>query len=224
MTINDVMKQERDALLGESVVSEKLFVGGWLPYAAVTDPEILVRTPGFLRSKHPVTIEGLPGRDRSMAFVEVCPSLRHTFLWVHADNDDYRSDYRNFLRTIHQVREDLPETIHVDHLYNRDRAKQFQTPFIRLVLCTQRINSSHGAGYEKRRGARGLGRLGRDHTMDEITLMKLCGVSSPKKGKPLTPEIMSHIQTVAGLHGMRIEEITSIIKDLMDVADFVPRR
>jgi hypothetical protein len=210
------MNQERAALLGESLVKES---GGLLPYAAVTDPEILVRTPTFLRSVHPVTIADLTGRDRSMAFVEICPSLKYSFLWVYADNNDYRSDYRSFLRNVHQVKEDLPETIHVDHLYNRDRARQFKTPFIRLVLCPAGINISHGAGYEKKRGLSDIGRPGREHKMDEITLMKLCGLRSPRKGQPLTPEMMGHVHSVARLYGLRVEEIIRNINDLMKVAD-----
>jgi len=220
VTITDVMNQERAALPGESMIKDPVWGQGLLPYAAVTEPRIVERTPTFLRAVHPVTLETLSGRDREMAFVQVCPSLRYKFLWVHADNDDYRRDYAKFLREVHKVHDDLPQQIHVDHLYNRERAKQMQTPFIRLVLVPQAINTSHGAGYEKSRARSGLGRLGREHKMDEVTLMKLCGIPSPKKGQRLTAEMVVHVHQVAGLYGMSVRDIEAGIKDLMDVARF----
>jgi hypothetical protein len=194
-----------------------------MPYAAVTDPEVLVRTPTFLRSMHPVVLEDLEGRDRGMTFVQVCPSLKYKFLWVHADNDGYRSDYRDFLKKINKVTENLPETVHVDHLYNRERAKRLKTPFIRLVLCPQGVNASHGAGNEKKRTSNGLGRAGRDHQIDQILVMKLCGVPSPRKGQPLTAEMMLHVQAVARLYGMKVDDIQTIIRNLIDVANFDPK-
>jgi hypothetical protein len=218
MNISEVMKQEREALLGESLMTN----GKLLPYAAVTEPDIIVRTPTFLRSKHPVIIEPLAGRDMRMAFVQACPSLRYKFLWVHADNDRYRADYAAFLHAVHNFSGNLPSNIHVDHLYNRERAKVFAAPFIRLVLVKGAINTSHGAGYEKARTF-GVGRAGRDHKMDQITLMKLCGVQSPKKGQPLTAEMKAHIHNMARLHGMGTTEIEQIIQDLMDVAGFQPQ-
>lgn len=223
MTINDVMNQERAALLGESMIKDPITGIGLLPYAAVTEPNVLVQTPRFLRAKHPVTLETLVGRDQGMALVQVCPSLQYKFLWVHADNDDYRKDYTTFLRQVHKVSDDLPKGMHVDHLYNRSRAKQLHTPFIRLVLSPQAINTSHGAGYEKSRGRAGLGRAGREHKMDEVTLMKLCGIPSPKKGQPLTAEMQVHIHDVARKYGMSATDIEGVIKDLMDVASFEPK-
>lgn len=157
-----------------------------------------------------------------MAFVQQCPSLRYKFLWVHADNNDYRQDYITFLREVHKITDDLPKELHADHLYNRQRAKQLETPFVRMVLTPQTINSSHGAAYEKSRTRNRLGRAGRDHTMDEITLMKLCGIPSPKKGQPLTAEMVAHVHRIAQLYGMTVIEIEGAIRDLMEVAGFQP--
>jgi len=220
--IQDVIKHERDALLGESLVIIPFLGSGLLPFAAVTEPGVLVRSPMFLRSMHPVTLEPLPGRDRGAAFVQVCPSLKYKFLWVHADNDKYRDDYKTFLRVFHKVIEDLPRQIAVDHLYNRDRAKALGTPFIRTVLAQESINSSHGAGYEKSRSRNGLGAFGRDHKMDTITLMKLCGMRSPKKGQPLSAEMRAHIHQVAEIYGMKVTDLEKEINDLMEVAAFRP--
>jgi hypothetical protein len=221
MTLNDVMSQERTALLSESI-----FKSPWgtqlLPYAAVTSPEILQRTPEFLRSAHPVVLTELAGRDRRMAFVQICPTLRYKFLWVHADNDDYRTDYKNYLRQHQHVTEAVPRSLHADHLYNRERAKRLGTPFIRLVLCKEAINTSHGAGIEKKRTRNGLGAYGREHKMDDIILLKLCGLPSPRTGQPLTPEMLAHIQAIAPLYGMEPGEIQASIQDLIDVANFIP--
>jgi hypothetical protein len=191
-----------------------------MPYAAVTEPGILVRTPTFVRRLHPVTLDTLPGRDFSKSFIQVCPSLKYKFLWVHADNANYRQDYVSFLRTFHKVAGELPGEFHADHLYNRDRAILLRAPFIRMVLAPGPVNSSHGAGYEKSRSTNGLGSAGRDHKMDEITLMKLCGIPSPRKGQPLTAEMLAHVHRIAEIYGMNVKDIEKIIKNLMDVAAF----
>jgi hypothetical protein len=218
------MQQERVALLGESLIIIPNLGSGLLPFAAVTEPEVLVRSPMFLRTMHPVRLETLPGRERSEAFVQVCPSLKYRFLWVHADNDKYREDYKNFLRVFHKVSEELPRQLAVDHLYNRERARALGTPFIRTVLAEQSINSSHGAGYEKSRSQSGLGASGRDHKMDSMILMKLCGMPSPRKGQPLTAEMLACIQQVATIYGMNVKDLEKEINDLMEVAAFKPRK
>jgi hypothetical protein len=220
MTIKDVMNQERAGLLGESLVRDPILGEAPMPYVAVTESSVLVRTPTLVRSIHPVTLETLAGRDSRMAFIQACASLKYKFLWVHAENNDYRHDYTTFLREAHKISDDLPKNLHVDHLYNRQRAKQMQTPFIRLVLAPQAINTSHGAGYEKSRSRNGIGRVGRDHTMDLVTLMKVCGVPSPRKGQSLTAEMIAHVHDVARLYGMDVAEVKGAIKDLMDVAAF----
>lgn len=217
MRISDVMQQERAALLGESLIK-----GAPLPYSAVTDPGVLVRTPTLVRAMHPVTLETLPGRDRAMAFVQVCPSLQYKFLWVHADNDHYREDYIKFLKSVQRVAEQLPKDLHADHLYNRERARKLNTPYIRIVLAPAGVNCSHGAGWEKSRTKSGLGRSGRDHTMDELTLMKLCGVPSPRKAQTLTAEVMAHIHHVAQLYGVTVAEVEGNIQDLMSAAAYKP--
>jgi hypothetical protein len=222
MKIRDVMEQERAALLGESLIVVPPMGSGVLPFSAVTEPEVLVRSPTFLRSVHPVRLETLPGRDRNTAFVQVCPSLGYKFLWVNSSNDRYREDYKTFLREFHKLSGEVPKGLDVDHLYNRDRAKSLGTPFIRTVLAEHTINISHGAGYEKSRSRSGLGAFGRDHTMDTITLMKLCGMPSPKKGQPLTAEMLAHVHLVAITYGMKVGDLEREIMDLMDVAAFRP--
>jgi hypothetical protein len=89
-----------------------------------------------------------------------------------------------------------------------------------MVLAPNSINSSHGAGYEKSRTRSRLGRAGRGHKMDDIILMKLCGMPSPKKGQPLTAEMTAYIHQIAQLYGMKVSEIEQSINDLMAVAAF----
>lgn len=170
--------------------------------------------------QHPVTLEPLADRPRTSAVIQACPSLKYKFLWVHADNDSYRDDYKIFLKQVHKVSEELPSSVAADHLFNRERARGLQTPWIRLVLASGPINSSHGAGYEKSRTNNGLGTHGRDHKMDEITLMKLCGIPSPRKNQPLTAEMRLHAHKVAELYGISFKEIERNIAELMQVAAF----
>ena len=73
-----------------------------------------------------------------------------------------------------------------------------QTPFVRLVLVAQSINTSHCAGHEKSRGAAGLGRAKRDHKVDDLALMKLCGVPSLRMTQPVTAEIRHMCTTSPG--------------------------
>jgi hypothetical protein len=220
MNIQDVMQHERSALLGESLIVDPISRLTLLPYAAVTDPDVFVRTPTFIRMRHPVTLQFLANRPRTFVVIQTCPSLKYSFLWVHADNDSYRDDYKTFLNQVHKVSQELSSSIAADHLFNRERAKVLETPWIRLVLATGPINSSHGAGYEKSRTNNGIGAHGRDHKMDEITLMKLCGVPSPRKNQPLTAEMRSHIHKIAELYGMPNKEIERNIMELMQVAAF----
>jgi hypothetical protein len=65
VTIRDVMKHELAALLGESLIKDPVWGEAPLPYAAVTEASVLARTPTFVRSMHPVTLEAIPGKDRS---------------------------------------------------------------------------------------------------------------------------------------------------------------
>jgi hypothetical protein len=158
------------------------------------------------------------------AFVQICEGLKYKFLWAHVDNDNYRGDYLNFLRKFHGVPvPDLPGNLHVDHLYNRARARKMQLSFIRMILLTGQINMSHGAGYEKQRTAGGIGTPGNQRGIDEIVLMKLWGISSPRKDVPLTPRMQAYLDRMSALFGIPRAELERNIQELMDVASFRPR-
>ena len=56
--------------------------------------------------------------------------------------------------------------------------------------------------------------------MDDLLLMKLCGVKGPRQGQPLTAEMMGHVHDVARLYGMSVAEVQRSIGNLMEVSAF----
>lgn len=218
MTFQDVRQDEESALMGETLK------GYVFPYAAVENPEDIVRTPTDLRRLYPVTLVDLPGEDRSNAFIQLCDGLKYKFLWVNAHHKKYRESYQAFLKHFHKITHDIPSDLHVDHLYNSARARAQNIPWIRVILVPRSINTSHGAGYEKSRGKIGADAVGRVHIMDEILLMKVCGMPSPRQGEPLTAEMISHIHRIAEYYGMNPKDIERNITDLMRVAAFFSKK
>jgi hypothetical protein len=228
MILDGVMAQERDALMSEYLFPEGFGKGTQVPpYCAVPDFEVLKRTPSHLRARYPIQIEELgqnPSTKRlGYAFVQICPGLKYKFLWVHVDNENYRDDYLRFLRDYHHLAlADLPGSYHVDHLFNRERARALRLPFIRMILLPGSINMSHGAGYEKSRTQGGIGTPGNQRGIDEIVLMKLWGVASPRKNMPVSPEIRGHLQRMSVIFGITYSELERNVQELMEVASFRP--
>jgi hypothetical protein len=222
MTVDQVMAKERQALMTEYLLPAGIGENSISvpPYTAVPDIQTLTNTPLGLRTRHPVRVELLRNRPITEAFVQVCPSLEYKFLWVQSRNEWYRADYVAFLRQFHNMNvQDLPTTRHVDHLFNRARAAGM---FIRTVLLPGWVNTSHGGGYEGRRTRSGVGSSERQRSIDEISLMKLWNIRSPRKNTPLTPDMEAHIDRMAALFGMPREEIERNIRELMEVASFEP--
>lgn len=222
LTLAAVKDRERDALL-----AEYLFPNGVLgnvqvpPYAAIPDIRTLTTTPSQLRARHPVFIEPFPGNDTAAGFVQLCPGLDYKFLWLLPEDEGYRTTYEAFLRKYHGLA-DMPGGYDVDHLFNRARASDFGLAFVRMVLLAPGENRSHGAGYEASRTRGHIGARGRARGIDEIMLLKLCGIRSPRKGRPLTAEMYTHIQRIAALFGISPLEIERNIRELMEVAAFRP--
>lgn len=225
MTIDlaTIMQQERDALMGEALAADALGAKV-LPYAAVQDIAEVTHTPIALRSRHPTLFVPLVGvTGKGGALVQYTPSLGFRMLWVHADNDRYREDYVTYLRTERGINcTALPETHHVDHLFNRARAQELHLAWIRAVLLPRGVNTSHGAGYEKSRTQGLVGAAGRPRKIDEITLMKLWHLRSPRRGHALAPEMRAHAARMAVLFGLPQTEIERNIAALMAVAAFRP--
>lgn len=217
MDLAAIMVMERDTLLGEYAL------GNVPPYAAVSELDDVVRTPSVLRIQHPCWFARLDGAAPDRAMVQHCPSLAFRFLWCHVDDDAYRAHYLAFANAEHGAGlTDLPQTLHVDHLFNRERARALDLAWIRMVLLPRGVNTSHGAGYEKSRTNGLIGRAGRARGVDEVNLMKLCGVRTPRKGMPLPAEAFVHASRMAEIFGLSAEEIARNIEDLMEVAAFEP--
>ena len=217
MDLDAIMATEREALLGEYAL------GGVPPYAAVEDLEEVMRTPTRVRMPHPCSFAPLAGTDAGQAQVQHCASLGYRFLWCHVDNDAYRGDYLAFANAEHEAGlAELPATLHVDHLFNRERARALELRWIRMVLLPRGVNTSHGAGYEKARTNGLIGAARRARGVDEVNLMKLCGVRTPRKGMPLPPEALMHAARMAAHFGLSAEEIVRNIEELMEVAAFEP--
>ena len=217
MDLAAIMAVERDTLLGEYAL------GTVPPYAAVSELDDVVRTPSMLRIQHPCWFAQLVGAAPDRAMVQHCPSLNYRFLWCHVDDDDYRAHYLAFANAEHGAGlTELPQTLHVDHLFNRERARALGLAWIRMVLLPRGVNPSHGAGYEQSRTNGLLGRAGRARGVDEVNLMKLCGVRTPRKGMPLPAEAYAHASRMADVFGLSAEEIARNIEDLMEVAAFEP--
>ena len=192
------------------------------PYCAVPDFQVLEKTPTFLRTRYPIRIQALAGRE-GKAWVQVCDGLKYKFLWAHVDDDDYRDDYLKFLVNHHGIKiSAIPDDYHVDHLYNRARAREMKLPFVRMGLLPRSVNTSHGAGYEKQRTRGSIGTPGNQRGIDEILLMKLWDIQSPRKGQPLGPTMQAHLDRMASLFGIPRAELLRNVTELMDVAAFRP--
>ncbi|PZW40084.1 hypothetical protein C8P66_12553 [Humitalea rosea] len=215
LTLADVRNQERDAILGEYLVADVP------PYTAIPDISVLMATPSVLRAKHPLGIEAFPRASTAQGFVQICPSLGYKFLRLPPDDDNYLATYKSFLKKHHGLG-DVPSGYDVDHLFNRARAIDLGLGFVRMVLLGPGENRSHGAGYEASRTKGGIGRPGRERGIDEIMLMKLCGIRSPRKNRPLSLEMLTHVHYIAALFGLPPLAIELNIRDLMSVAAFRP--
>jgi len=228
MILDNVMAQERDALMSEYLFPEGFGRGVNVPpYCAVPKFEILKTTPSHLRGRYPIQVEELEHdgstKDTGKAFVQTCAGLKYKFLWAHVDNENYRDDYLRFLRDYyHLALPELPGSYHVDHLFNRERARDLHLPFVRMVLLPGSINMSHGAGYEKARTQGGIGTPGNQRGIDEIMLLKLWGVPTPRKNMPLSSEIRGHLQRMSVIFHIPCPELERSVRELMAVASFRP--
>ena len=215
MTVDEVRSRERDALLGEYLNP----LAQVPPYVAISNISDLTNTPSFLRAKYPLAIEPFPESDMTNGFVQHCPSLGYKFLWLRPEDKGHLSKYKAFLRRFYDIH-NIPDCYEVDHLFNRARAIALNLSHVRMVLLGRRENRSHGAGYEKSRTAGRMGRSGNQRGIDEITLMKLCGIASPRKDRPLSSEMLAHVQRMGAMFGLPPLEIEANLRELMAVAAF----
>lgn len=69
-------------------------------------------------------------------------------LFVLGSYPKYRKRFEDFLKEFYRFPQDfkLPRDINVDHVFNKERAKEY---FIRMMLLEEKNNKSWGASYEK---------------------------------------------------------------------------
>ena len=58
--------------------------------------------------------------------------------------------------------------------------------------------------------------------MDEVMLLKLWGISSARKGMPLSPEMQAHIMRMAAVFGIPTAEVERSVHELMEAASSRP--
>ncbi len=221
MTPAEIRAMERAALLGEYAIPIGRIGLNIPPYVAIPEISILTSTPSAIRQVHPLVIKPFPTPDLNCGFVQICPTLNYVFLWLPPEDEHYRDVYGQFLDAYHGVKEPMTG-FDVDHLFNRARAIAMRLKFVRMVLLGPGENRSHGASYEAARTKGGVGTEGLERGIDEVTLMKLCGVRSPRKGRPLTAAMQAHIARIAATFGIPPLEIERNIRELMEVAAFRP--
>ena len=189
-----------------------------MPYVAVRDLETVALTPSPLRRSHPCVWRPLPGVHLQRARVQHCPTLDYRFLWCHVDNSSYRRHYLRFLEHEYGWSTPIPSGWHVDHVFNRARAKKLELEWVRMMLLPGSINSSHGAGYEKQRTKSPVsGTPQRSRKLDDVTLLKVVGMRSPRRHAPLDQSIETYSQWIAGRHGLSAEAVKTNIRELLAI-------
>jgi len=209
-----VMEGERRSILAELEANS-----GIPPFAAISEIATAKNVPSQFRSRHPARMEAL-GEG---SFVIATPSIQSKVLWVRTDNDAYRASYATYLERHHNgYPGQLPSNLHVDHLYNRERALAFGLTYIRMGLLPSRPNTSHGAGYEKKR-THGVGAQGRDRKIDTVMMMKAFGYRSPPMGGRKSPDMRAFASRFAPIFRISEDAVMSEIADLVAVAKFRPQ-
>lgn len=199
---------ERTALIRETVACHHP------PLIAVNNLDDVQRQPTPLRLNHPAEVYPLPGAHGA-AFVVSTPTLDSKFLWVATENERYRDDYFQFVRLEYPGTEAEVGGLHVDHLFNRARARAYALRFLRLALLEGAVNRSHGASYEKDLTTNEAGRRRRDlKYMDEIISMKYFGFLPPLRNDPRESEVSAYAAFAASSLGLDANEVRASIRCL----------
>jgi len=108
----------------------------------------------------------------------------HYELFILGSYPYYRKRFRAFLTEYYQIPKDfkLVKALNVDHVFNKDRAKDY---FIRMILLDGKVNSEWGRAYEK--VSSNLDRkfnvkLKQHMLLDYSVLLKILKFDSFKKG------------------------------------------
>jgi len=209
-----VMESERRSILAELAANK-----GMPPFSAIGDIATATAVPTVFRAEHPARLESL-GEG---SFVVSTPTIQSKVLWVRTDNDAYRASYGTYLEQHHNgYPGQIPSNLHVDHLYNRERALAFGLTYIRMGLLPGGPNTSHGASYEKKR-THGVGAKGRDRKIDTVMMMKAFGYRSPPMGGRKTHDMRAFAKEFAPIFGISEDAVMKEIADLVEVANFRPQ-
>lgn len=209
-----VMESERRSILAELEANR-----GMPPFSAIGDIATAKNVPTSFRVQHPARLEAL-GEG---SFVISTPTIQSKVLWVRTDNDAYRSSYATYLQRHHSgYPGQIPGKLHVDHLYNRERALAFGLTYIRMGLLPSGPNTSHGASYEKKR-THGVGTHGRDRKIDTVMMMKAFGYRSPPMGGRKTHDMRAFAKRFSPIFGISEDAILKEVAELVEVANFRPQ-
>ena len=141
------------------------------------------------------------------------------WLWYDPAKDDYRRAFQAFLLQVQKIKAALPADCHVDHVYNRARAKNYGYKLVRMALVPGTVNTDHGRNYEKGIGAAEKGRRPKImKLLDAMTELKLFGSRSVPSGGSLTDEQIEAAETAAGLYDISKDQALGGITGMRDRA------
>lgn len=138
-------------------------------------------------------------------------------LWVNPGSSSYVKYFRIFLTQICGVDDSTLTTLYdIDHLYNRERAKNFGYAYVRMFPVRSDANSSHGAGYEKAMTDADIGRRAKSmKLMDTVSMLKLHNALSPRVRGSFSPTQQTAIQQIAAALQIPASEVEAEIDAMM---------
>lgn len=210
------MNAELTSYLGrqrQGIATEVAAMGQLPPIVAALDLSVL--TEFWSRRPDAVLFTPLPGFPSGA--VQRGPTAN--WLWYDPVPDDYRRAFQAFLSSIQKVKAALPSDIHVDHVYNRTRAKQFGYRLVRMALVAGPVNTDHGRGYEKGMGAADKGRRAKSmKLLDAMTELKVFGVRSLSADAEMNEEQLAAAASAASTYGISVEQAVGGITNMRDRA------
>jgi hypothetical protein len=187
------------------------------PIVAIEGPHVVGTTYGGPEGRATSWVP-LGNTPSNVAMIQLTGAV--TSLWVDPAKNNYVDLFRKFLKDhCHVDDSQLTKDFDVDHMYNRERAKNFGYGFVRMFPIRKGPNRSHGAGFEKAMTASDIGRRRKVmKLMDEVSTMKFFGILSPSSSKGFSAVQRAHMRTMADLFDLTIEQIEEGVNGLMQRA------
>lgn len=158
-----------------------------------------------------------PLRGTSNLIVQRGPT--GNWLWIDPAYDGYRAAFGTFLETVQGVTAGLSSSYHVDHVYNRARARQFGYGLVRMALVSGPVNTDHGRNYEKGIGAADRPRRAKImKLLDAMTELKVFGIQSLRAGASLSDEQLAAAEDAAATYGISAQQARDGIVNMRDRA------